>query len=207
MDIMNRSEQNDLGKRVSNVLKDGLKSIPNMMSAFRILLIPVIIVLYLRNNRVAAVSLIIVSAITDLFDGFVARKFNMVTDLGKALDPIADKLTLGAIMICLAVWKIEFLIIVVFMVLKETLGFIMHWVIFRNGGGMYGAMWYGKLSTWILYVTSGAVMIFELPGSVIKVMVTLSVISIIYAMSMYTFRCARILGSRKDSKSDSTRED
>ncbi len=203
MDINKQSEQGELDKLVKETLRDGFKSVPNIMSIFRILLIPAIILLYLNDYSIAAVSLIVISALTDLLDGVVARRFNMVTDLGKALDPIADKLTLGAIMISLAVKNLEFLTIVLFMVIKETLGFIMHWIIFKNGGGMHGARWYGKLSTWLLYITVGAVMMFDnLPGAILKILIIACIVSISFAMAMYTLRCRKILLQRKNDDAD-----
>lgn len=76
-------------------------SIPNLMSYFRIILVPIIVWRILiadaREDYWIAAILVGISGLSDLLDGKVARKFNMVTELGKALDPIADKLTLGAI--------------------------------------------------------------------------------------------------------------
>ncbi len=80
-------------------------SVPNIMSYFRILLIPVFVFVYLRadSQRDYAVAgvIVAVSGLTDFLDGFIARRFNMVTELGKALDPVADKLTQAAFALCL----------------------------------------------------------------------------------------------------------
>ena len=73
-------------------------SIPNLMGYFRLLLIPVFCYLYLAKEAYHwAAGVVLLSSLTDLFDGRIARKFNMITNLGKALDPIADKLTHGAL--------------------------------------------------------------------------------------------------------------
>ena len=78
-------------------------SIPNLMGYFRLLLIPVFCYLYLAKEAYHwAAGVVLLSSLTDLFDGMIARKFNMITNLGKALDPIADKLTHGALALCLA---------------------------------------------------------------------------------------------------------
>ena len=71
----------------------GSLTIPNLLSVIRIALIPVFAVLYLRGDMIPAVTILIVSGLTDLFDGKIARRFNQVSDLGKILDPVADKLT------------------------------------------------------------------------------------------------------------------
>ena len=82
-----------------------LKSIPNILSIIRILLIPVFMVRYMNASseldyQIVAV-IVLLSGVTDLVDGFIARKFNQITELGKLLDPVADKLTQLAIIICL----------------------------------------------------------------------------------------------------------
>ena len=83
--------------------KKEIFSIPNLMGYFRILMIPVFCYLYIGKQRyLAASAAVLLSSLTDLFDGKIARKFNMVTELGKLLDPVADKLTHGALALCLA---------------------------------------------------------------------------------------------------------
>ena len=78
-------------------------SIPNLMGYFRILLIPVYLFLYIRAETTEeyymAAVVLLVSFLTDLFDGKIARRFDMVTEFGKILDPVADKLTQGAMAI------------------------------------------------------------------------------------------------------------
>ena len=89
-----------------NNMKDlfkGCLTIPNLLSVIRILLIPVFAVLFLKDYVIAAVVVIILAELTDLFDGKIARKFNQVSALGKLLDPIADKLSQMAIVIVLIV--------------------------------------------------------------------------------------------------------
>ncbi len=85
--------------------KSQVFSIPNILSFVRIAFIPFIIWSYLAGNEILSAVLIAISLLTDMLDGFIARKFNMVTPLGKALDPIADKLTLGVIILALCFKK------------------------------------------------------------------------------------------------------
>ena len=68
-------------------------SIPNLISLFRIVLIPFILWAYSQNRAILAVGLVAASGATDMVDGYIARRFNQITVLGKVLDPIADKLT------------------------------------------------------------------------------------------------------------------
>ena len=93
---------------MSNIMKDNVgdlfenwNTIPNWLSFFRIAMIPVFSVLFIKEYYVAAFIVMIVAAVTDLIDGKIARKYNMVSNLGKMLDPIADKLSQMAIVIIL----------------------------------------------------------------------------------------------------------
>lgn len=82
----------NLKKQLGNLM-EGAMTIPNLLSVIRIILIPVFLVLFLKGSYLAAVIVLGISGLTDLFDGKIARAFNQVSNLGKLLDPIADKLT------------------------------------------------------------------------------------------------------------------
>lgn len=74
-------------------------NLPNTLSLIRICMIPLVVVMYILNYAwapIVAVALFILAALTDFLDGYIARKYNMVTDLGKLLDPIADKVLITA---------------------------------------------------------------------------------------------------------------
>lgn len=129
-------------------------TIPNMMGYFRILLIPVYIVLYLNAETAVdfyiAAGVIALSAITDFFDGKIARKFNQVTDFGKILDPIADKLTQGTLAICLSLTYPYMRVLLAVFIVKEFAMGITGLVYMRRGWKTDGAMMIGKFSTWVL---------------------------------------------------------
>ncbi|WP_461811378.1 CDP-alcohol phosphatidyltransferase family protein [Faecalimonas sp.] len=137
-------------------LKKQIFSIPNLMGYFRIILIPIILWKYLTaesmvDYRIAAL-IIGISGITDFLDGFVARKFNMVTQLGKAIDPIADKLTQIAIVCALSVRFEWFGVVACLLIVKEGFMGIMGFILIRKGKMLNGAKWFGKVSTAVLYV-------------------------------------------------------
>ena len=94
-------------------------SIPNLLSFFRILLIPVMVTLYVKGRTIAALVVFGVSALSDIVDGQIARRCNMVTDLGKMLDPLADKLTQGAALVCVARTHPQLFFLLGFMAMKE----------------------------------------------------------------------------------------
>lgn len=86
----------------SGKTENKILTIPNLLSAFRLLLIPVFIWTYcFRSEYLLTAGLLLLSGLTDMADGFIARRFHMVSNLGKMLDPVADKLTQGAMLVCL----------------------------------------------------------------------------------------------------------
>ena len=136
--------------------KKDIFTIPNLMSYFRILLIPVFCTVYMSakssKDYYVAAGILLVSSLTDMFDGMIARRYNMITELGKAIDPIADKLTHAALAICLAfryplMWGVLLL-----MVMKEGYMAIMGIIFLRHGKMLDGAMWFGKVCTASLFV-------------------------------------------------------
>lgn len=137
-------------------LRKQIFSIPNMLGYFRILLLPLIVWRYVTADSIAefhmAAVIIGISGITDFLDGFIARKFNMITNLGKIVDPVADKLTQAAIVFSLS-FRFQWLIpVVVLFVIKEGVMGIMGVILLKKGKMLNGAKWFGKVSTAVLYV-------------------------------------------------------
>ena len=163
-------------------------SIPNLMSYFRIFLIPFLVWRILvadttRDYWIVAV-LVGISGLTDLLDGKVARKFHMVTELGKALDPIADKLTLGAIIFCLVVKNPIIWIIAILYIIKEGYMGIMGLLLLkRNGRKLDGAKWYGKVCTAVLYLVMFLFLLFPDMSQWLTVMF----VGICFLIMVFTF--------------------
>lgn len=126
------------------------------MGYFRILLIPLFCFLYLnakdRSDYYLAAGVILVSYITDLLDGQVARRFHMITEFGKFLDPVADKLTHGAIALCLAFRYETMRYLFALMVIKEGFMAVMGLINLRHGRKLDGAKWFGKFCTGALFI-------------------------------------------------------
>ena len=149
-----------------NFQKKDLFTIPNIIGYVRILLIPVFCWLYIRaetpSQYMAATLVVLFSSFTDLFDGMIARKFNQVTELGKILDPVADKLTHGAMAFCLLTRYRLMWVLLAVMVLKEGYMTVMGLKYLKKGKMMDGAMWYGKVCTAVLF--AGMVLLFFAGG-------------------------------------------
>ena len=129
-------------------------TIPNLLSFFRLLLIPVIVhMMVAEKNALWAAGLVVLSGLTDVVDGFIARRFHMVSDLGKALDPIADKLTQVAVLACLTFQHPLMFLPLALLMLKETAAAVMGLVVIRRTGQVFGADWHGKVATALLYAT------------------------------------------------------
>lgn len=127
-------------------------TIPNLLTMFRIALIPVFIWVYSveMEYEIAAVVLL-VSGITDILDGTIARKFNMISDLGKFLDPLADKLTQAGILIALSVRYPMMMLIFTLMLIKEVYAFYDGYRTVKKTGVVQGSEWHGKILTVLIY--------------------------------------------------------
>lgn len=96
-----------------------LKHVPNILTLIRLILIAPIVVTIAQEKFIIAFIFLILSGITDVLDGTIARKFNLITDLGKLLDPFADKATQVAILVTLAIKGIVPFWILAIVVIKE----------------------------------------------------------------------------------------
>ena len=141
--------------------KKQILTIPNMLSIFRILLIPPIVWYYcVAKKQYVAVALIVLSGVTDIVDGFIARHFNMISDFGKIIDPVADKLTQGVVILCLAtVYKLVITLVVVFAVCEIT-KFIFGAISVKKYDSVNGAKWYGKVNTVLVYLSMVLLILF-----------------------------------------------
>lgn len=162
-------------------------TIPNIMSMFRIALLPVIAWLYIgRNDIPSAIMLLIISGISDIADGYIARKYNMVSDFGKVLDPIADKLTQGILLICLAVkYNIIFWLVGLFAI-KEFLMFLMGYIVFKKKSSVNSAKWYGKANTVIIYFTIVILIIIpDIPQTAVNIIIFTCMFALLASFALY----------------------
>lgn len=132
-------------------------SIPNILCYIRILLIPVFIVVYLNaqttKDYIMVAIIVAVSGFTDMFDGKIARKYDMITELGKFIDPVADKLTQCALVFCLTTrFKLMWLLVVLFIIKEGFMSIMGIYMIQKYNRKLDGAMWYGKVCTAVLFV-------------------------------------------------------
>lgn len=133
-------------------------TIPNILSYFRLILIPLFVYWYLTARSpqefFRAAAALGASGLTDLFDGRIARRFHQVTELGIVLDPIADKLTEGAVVLCLATRYRWMWLLVALYVVKEGFMAVAGLVLLRRGKKLNGAKWFGKVCTFVFYIVT-----------------------------------------------------
>lgn len=148
-----------------------ITKLPNLLTLVRIALIPCFVYVFLwedgmiqntntliegTNGYILAAIIVVISGLTDAADGYIARKFDMITDLGKALDPFADKLTQAAVVVCLVIryneiwWAVAALFMLI--VIKEITLLIMALLFLKKGQDLGGAKWFGKVSTIVFYL-------------------------------------------------------
>lgn len=178
--------------------------IPNLLSILRIILIPVFIWVFLLSirssefagkgfvspGRLVAAGILIFSGITDILDGIIARKCNMITQLGQVLDPLADKLTQAAVCICLVIWAIRQglyapVYLLALFVLKEIVMIVAGANIIHKGKEMISSKWFGKLSTVIFYCVMISIIAFPFSSITIDVLIAISLAFMIFSFIMY----------------------
>ena len=173
-------------------------SIPNILSYFRLLLIPLFIVLYVQEDFTEALITLAASGLSDILDGRIARKYDMVTDLGKVLDPVADKLTQCAMMLCVAMRYPAMWWLLGLHVVKETVMLIMGWYVLKKTDTVNSAIWAGKLCTGVIYaVMMLHVILPHLPQPVSVGCTIVCAGLIVLSLIVYTARYVKILGGKK----------
>lgn len=142
-------------KLISKFNKKDLWNVPNLLCYVRFFLIPVFVVLYLTANTtkeyIQVGLIILLSGLTDFLDGFIARRYHLVTEWGKVIDPLADKLTQASLLfvMVLRIKGICFLIII--FVLLQLFLLVAGLVMLKKGRKLNGAKWFGKVSTTVFY--------------------------------------------------------
>lgn len=167
-------------------------SIPNILSIFRLVLIPFFTYsIVVKDNFFVAGILLVISGVTDYFDGYIARKFNMKTNLGKILDPLADKFTQLIAVICLAVKGYEVMwFLAGFLFLKDLFLLIGGIMLYQKKDGMVPSNLFGKFATLVFYVAVCLLTLFEqyLSDNVKYIIAVIVVIVCLAAFISYIFK-------------------
>lgn len=159
--------------------KKEILTVPNLLSFFRLILIPVYVTIYLRattqKDYLVAGIILAISCLTDMVDGKIARRFNMISTFGKILDPIADKATQLTLIICLMIhYPVLFHLIAIF-VLKEGFQLIACAVCYKKKGKILkGAELPGKISTTVLFIS--LIILVVIPGLPMPIVTAITIL-------------------------------
>lgn len=166
--------------------KKEIFSIPNILCYVRFLLVIAFSYLYLKEEYLLSASMIVLGGITDCLDGQIARRCNMITELGKIIDPLADKAMQLAIVIALCSRYPQMLFLFILFLLKESFQGICCIIGLKKGKRLNGAKWYGKVATAVFYVVTVFLIAFqELPLWLVNSCMLITLLLFVNAFVLY----------------------
>ena len=164
--------------------KKEILTIPNLLSLFRLLLIPVYMVIYLQAEALTdyyiAGAILAVSCLTDMIDGKIARHFNLSTKIGQVLDPIADKATQITLVVCLATRYPVLLYMIGVFIIKETYQLVAMLWLYKKGQMLTGALISGKICTTVLFLSLIAMVVF--PNLTMDQVTIITIVDIVFML-------------------------
>lgn len=187
-------------------------TIPNILSVLRIFLLIPFAIYYSNEEYLIAMIILVVSGITDIVDGFIARHFNMITTVGKVLDPLADKITQVSVAICIAFNNTFIMPTLIIFCIKELLMLIGSFVLLRKGLRPSESKWWGKVGTVVIY----AYLIMVLVSDILPITIpdyaflTASIIAIstmLYSLFSYGSIFSDVLNGKYDFEKESHNSD
>ena len=160
--------------------------IPNIITTFRLFLIPFFTYLILiRDNIWGACTVFLISGISDVVDGVIARKCGMITETGKVFDPLVDKLMQITVMACLAVRGFIPFWVIAIVIIKELVMIIVCFILYIKKV-IVQSKWYGKVSTVVFYAVILILVIFDtLPDIIEKILLVILAFSMIFSAFAY----------------------
>lgn len=170
------------------------------MSFFRLCLIPIIVWLYcFRQSYLWTTVIFIISGLTDIIDGFIARRFDMISDFGKAFDPVADKLTQISMLFCLVTRFPLMLIPLVLLIIKESLAAIMNMITLKKAGYVVAAVWHGKVNTVLIYSMMFIHIVwFNIPEIISDILIAICIVMMVISSFLYTKSDVKAIRKEKE---------
>lgn len=169
------------------------KNIPNILSVLRLLMIPLFVWVFFVENSPKwwCVCVFLAAEITDVIDGYLARKYGWITETGKILDPMADKLMQAAAMVCLAIENNIFIWIAVIFFAKELTLVTGALVLAKKISKVTPSSWFGKMAT-VIFAAFTTIFIMYPENPVLNIVLTVILAgALIFALSMYYFTIFR----------------
>ncbi len=180
------------------------ENIPNILTIVRFILIPFIFMSVLSRQLLLALIIFTISALTDVLDGYIARKYNYITDIGKLLDPLADKLTQISLLLSLSILGILPWWIFLIVFIKELLMVVSASVLYSKKDVVVYSKWYGKLATTLFYLAIVSSLIINQFNISISFKIDLylyylAILATIFSLIMYgiNFKISKIIKTLK----------
>ena len=185
----------------NEIISKDLMTIPNAISFIRIILITPFVAFFITGYYIPAAVTVALSGLSDCFDGMIARHFHQESEIGKILDPLADKLTLIAIGICLIFVDPYVLPLMIVMVVKDILMIIGGTIVIKRGIIPPKSVWYGKVSTILFYLTVSAIVlmtILDYHNTILTLSLLGATLAImLYSLAMYTIKFFKLMKENK----------
>ena len=205
---MLKREKKDKQRVTDEVISKDLMTIPNAISFVRILMITPFVALFISKLYIPAAIVIMISGLSDCVDGYIARRFHQESELGKILDPLADKLTLIAVGVCLIFVEPFVLPLMVIMVLKDILMLIGGTIVIQKGVIPPKSVWYGKVSTILFYVSVVSIVsmtILDIKNETLSlILLGVTAAFMIFSLVKYAFMFFAIMREVKQSEEEKT---
>lgn len=177
---------------------------PNILSLLRICMVPVYVIVYfsgLEHARLLAAGVYALATFTDILDGHIARKHNLITNLGKVLDPLGDKMLTVAVLACLAIEGVIPGWIVFIVVGKEAMMGLGGLVIHRHAKvEIPPSNYVGKIATALFFVICVVLMVFDPDKTVSVILISFAVFVSLVAFVHYLRHFIGIMKTSKKTK-------
>lgn len=185
-------------------------TIPNVLTIIRIILIPVFVVLFFKGEKIAALCVFCAASLTDMLDGYLARRLNQITDFGKLFDPLADKLMVLTAMVCQTFWGPLPLVAVIIVALKELV-MVLGGVFMLSKDVVVYSNYFGKaaqvgfiasliLSFFHERFVEGNVMLWGMTPDIILLWITVALA--VVAMVIYATGAIRTINKKEEKKDE-----
>lgn len=160
-----------------------LKYIPNILSSIRLCLVFVFAFLFFQGYLLASLIVFLVAGLTDIADGYLARKYNWITSLGKILDPLADKSMQCTVLVCLCIEQFVPIWLIIPFVVKELTLLLLGFLMIRKRSVIVTSSWFGKLAVCVFY--AAIVLLIALHNNVLAVPENAFIIYIIGGVALF----------------------
>lgn len=174
-------------------------NVPNVLTAIRFVIVPIFGYFLHQEQYIIAICLFLLGGITDILDGYIARKYNLITSFGKLADPLADKLMLITAIVFLTLQGFIPSPVLVIVIAKEFFMGIGSIVLYKNKNTVVAANWYGKLTTVIFFFAIVATIIVKVEkfsnqytDTIVNALIVIAVLSTLVSFFLYSVNFVRI---------------